>query len=459
MVENINKFWYPNLKEKKKDISTDSWFDIKSTKNPKKVEAKSYIDACADTVIRTRKIEVYPNKGQKKILKKWFNNYIDIYNKTNEFIISKILKDDKIVKDNFKYINFRDIRNDQMKEYKEGLSSVSKINKHLLDEAIKQNVTMYKSCVTNMKNKNIKDFRVRPLSKDKRRKNLSIESGLISKNKNGFCTSILKEMKTKDNFKFNEIKKTFTLQYDKFYNKYFLLIPIEIKKVENFLDYYLNKYKTCPKTLKEKRELSRKTKHNAGNRMKKENKCSIDPGVRTFMSVYSKGECFEIGNQTRETLKPVYKKIDKLAALKDTEKINEKKYKRAVTKIYEKISNKIKDMHWKSSNFLCKNFTTICIGKLSTRSIVNNEKSNIKEIVKRELYTLSHFRFRMILESQCKKFNCVYKEINEYETSKRCHICNKINNVGSSKIYKCDECKISLDRDINASINIYKKDI
>ena len=110
MVENINKFWYPNLKETKKDIKTNSWFDIKSTKNPKKIESKSYIDACIDTVIRTRKIEVYPNKNQKKILGKWFNNYIDVYNKTNDFITSKILKDDEIVKDNFKYINFRDIK-------------------------------------------------------------------------------------------------------------------------------------------------------------------------------------------------------------------------------------------------------------------------------------------------------------------------------------------------------------
>jgi len=71
---------------------------------------------------------------------KWFNNYIDIYNKTNEFIISKILNDDKIVKENFKFINFRDIRDKQLVEYKEKLSNETKINKHLLDEAIKHNV-------------------------------------------------------------------------------------------------------------------------------------------------------------------------------------------------------------------------------------------------------------------------------------------------------------------------------
>jgi IS605 OrfB family transposase len=452
----INSFWYPEIKNKKTEIKTNSWFDIQNIKNPNPIKEKTFIDSCTEKILRTRKIEIYPNKEQKVILGKWFNNHIDVYNKTNDFIKSKIIIDDKIVKENFKYINFRNIRDKEMVDYKEELVSVSSINKHLLDEAIKDNVTMYKSATSNMKEKNIKDFRIRPRLKDKRRKNLIIETGLISKKKNGFCISVLGEMKTKDNFQFNEIKKTFTLQYDKFYNKYFLLVPIEIKKVENFIDHNLNK--PCPKTTKDKKHLSSKLKHNLDNRMKKDNKCSIDPGVREFICVYSKNEYFGIGNKIKETFKPFYKKIDKITSLKDTKKINEKKYKRAITKVHEKVSNKIKDLHWKASNFLCKKFNTICIGKLSTRSIVNNETSNIKEITKRELYTLSHFSFRKILKDQCEKFNCIYKEINEYETSKRCHKCNKINNVGSSKIYKCDVCEISLDRDINASINIYKKD-
>ena len=100
---------------------------------------------------------------------------------------------------------------------------------------------MYKLCISNMKNKNIKDFRIRKLSKDKRRKNLVIESNLISKNKNGFCVSILNEIKTENDFKFQEIKNTFILQYDNFYKKYYLLIPIEITKINNNLEYHMKK--------------------------------------------------------------------------------------------------------------------------------------------------------------------------------------------------------------------------
>jgi len=454
MVIKINDLWFPKIKIKKEYINTYSWFDILKSENPNKIKQNTFIDTNIDKITRTKKIQIYPNKEQKKILQKWFNNYIDVYNKTNDFIISKILNKDKLVTENFKYINFRNIRDKEMKEYKNILSNETKINKHLLDEAIKHNVTMYKSGITNLKEKNIKDFRIRPLSKDKRRKNLIIESNLISKSKNGFCISILNEMKTQNNYKLQEINKTFTLQYDKYYNKYFLFIPIEIKKVDNNLEYYIDKSKINL----DKKVSIKKVKNNISNRIKTDNKCGIDGGIRTFLTVYSPNETYEIGNDLKSTLKSYYKKIDKITSLKDTNVINEKKYKKGITKIHEKISNKINDLHWKASNFLCKKFNTICIGKLSTRSIVNNEKSNINELTKRLLYSLSHYKFRMILKMQCEKYNCNYKEINEYETSKRCHICKKINNVGSSKIYNCEYCNIRLDRDINASINIYNKE-
>ena len=454
MVIKINNLWIPKIKEKKDNINTNSWFNILKCNNPNKKLEKSYIDINNEKIIRTRKIFIYPNNEQKIILHKWFNNYIDVYNKTNNFISDKIFENNELIVKNIKYINFRDIRDKEMVKYKDELSKETKINKHLLDEAIKHNVTMYKSCISNMKNKNIKDFRIRTLSKDKRRKNLVIESNLISKNKNGFCVSILNEMKTENNFKFQEIKNTFILQYDNFYKKYYLLIPIEITKVDNNLEYHMKKSNIL-KTNKIKN--IKKIKNNINNRIKVDNKCGIDGGVRTFLTVYNDNETLEICNNVKSTFKPLLKRIDRTTMLKDNGIINERKYKKSITKKHNKIENKIKDLHWKASNYLCKRYNTICIGKLNTRSIVDNKKSNICKLTKRLLYTLSHYRFRMILESQCEKFNCFFKVINEYNTSKCCNRCKEKNDVGSSKIYKCSSCDIELDRDVNASINIYNK--
>ena len=46
--------------------------------------------------------------------------------------------------------------------------------------------------------------------------------------------------------------------------------------------------------------------------------------------------------------------------------------------------------------------------------------------------------------------------VNEYKISKTCHNCmNEHKKLGGNKVYKCEKCKIEIDRDINASINIY----
>ena len=73
---------------------------------------------------------------------------------------------------------------------------------------------------------------------------------------------------------------------------------------------------------------------------------------------------------------------------------------------------------------------------------------------------LSHYRFRMKLHSMSQKFGSTIIETDEYLTSKCCSNCKNIkDNLGSAKIYKCDKCNMILDRDINASINIYKNRI
>jgi putative transposase len=88
--------------------------------------------------------------------------------------------------------------------------------------------------------------------------------------------------------------------------------------------------------------------------------------------------------------------------------------------------------------------------------MVSNLKGNLYEIVKRRLMALSHYRFRMKLHQMKIKYNNNIIETNEYMTSKRCCNCSNIKkDLTKEKVYKCDLCKLEIDRDINASINIY----
>jgi transposase len=66
----------------------------------------------------------------------------------------------------------------------------------------------------------------------------------------------------------------------------------------------------------------------------------------------------------------------------------------------------------------------------------------------------------MKLHSMANKFDATIKETDEYLTSKCCSNCKNIkDNLGSAKLYICTKCNLILDRDINASINIYKNRI
>ena len=73
-------------------------------------------------------------------------------------------------------------------------------------------------------------------------------------------------------------------------------------------------------------------------------------------------------------------------------------------------------------------------------------------------YKCPSCRVDLIVESSegIQRIEKTINEIDEYMTSKTCHNCKNIkNDLGSNKIYNCMNCNIKIDRDINASINIY----
>jgi len=92
--------------------------------------------------------------------------------------------------------------------------------------------------------------------------------------------------------------------------------------------------------------------------------------------------------------------------------------------------------------------------------MISNLTGNLQAITKRRLIALSHYKFCEKLKMRAFKFGCKITEVSEYLTSKTCSNCKVINDkLGSSKTFSCSSCKLCIDRDINASINIYKNEI
>jgi IS605 OrfB family transposase len=137
------------------------------------------------------------------------------------------------------------------------------------------------------------------------------------------------------------------------------------------------------------------------------------------MTIYSNNKCIEVGNdKIINCIDRVNKKLDKLKSDHDFNKIKTTKYNKVRKKYQLKIQNKVEDMHKKVANYLLKNYETINIGKVSIKSMVSKLTGNIKEVTKRRLLKLSHFKFREYLKLNASKYGNFINEIDEYLTSK-----------------------------------------
>lgn len=365
---------------------------------------------------------------------------------TNIKLLNNIL-DDKMVK---KYVNSNDLRDIYLNRIK---NKHDEINIHILDKAISHCVSNYKANITNYKGdgdkrKVMKQFRIRDMKEERRRKIIKLEgSTMMSKLCNSFCVSVLGQ-EVKSDKMIQGVSSDFTLQYDSYRSSYKLLIPV---------GGYDPKEKIIIKAIKNKKEKGVKMEKRIKKIDRIQQISGVDPGVRTFQTMYTDNEVYLIGNNLNILLNKYYKKIDGINRKHRKGKLGRRSYMKASGKVNEKISNKIRDMHFKVSKLMCEKSDIIKIGKISTSKIISNKTSNISERSKRVLLSLSHYEYRQKLKHQAKKYGSKIEEKNEWMTSKMCHKCEKKNDVKDSKIYRCGECKMECDRDINSSINFRNK--
>lgn len=180
---------------------------------------------------------------------------------------------------------------------------------------------------------------------------------------------------------------------------------------------------------------------------------SLDPGVRSFLTFYDLNSYGSIGEKTSIRLKRLHKHIDRLQS-----KIDDKKTKffkrqniiKAKRRLHERIKNIVKDLHYKTCNFLTK-YKYVLLPKFDTRSMV----PKLNKYTRRSLLELSHFQFMLRLIFKAQETGTKVLICNESYTSKTCTNCGKINEkLGKSKVFDCDSCKLNIDRDYNSARNI-----
>ena len=116
------------------------------------------------------------------------------------------------------------------------------------------------------------------------------------------------------------------------------------------------------------------------------------------------------------------------------------------------MDNLKEELHNKSVKYLCDKYGKIILPKLETQEMACKFNSKLA----RSLYNLSNYKFIKKLENRCKEYDIELIMRPEYYTSKTCTRCGNIKHdlKLADRTYKCVNCNLEIDRDMNASRNI-----
>lgn len=399
-----------------------------------------------NTVTRVKQIPVNFNDKQKNIIQEWILECKKVYN----YCIDKLDTDNK-------YFNkgYKAIKANLLSEIYG--NSDKPVPYDVVSDEIRIMTSNLKSCFTNLKNKNIKKFKLGKKKMKKGNYSLLIPSKSIQQN------SIFKNILGKiENFDINfDITHDSRLFYNNYENTYILMIPCDVK---------------C-KIIKNRESI-----------------CSIDPGEKKFIEFVGEKSHGFIGKNMRKILLKIRNRISKLQKIlsknknKKGDKIkNKKQIKGKIKKMYKKIKNIVKELHNQTADYLCKNYEKILIPKFETQKMIRKKtfKDHKKEVinkgknheerkkiakeftkkcrlskkVKYVLNTLSHFSFRQHLLNKAQEYGCEVKVVTEEYTSMTCSKCGHLSSVYENRIKKCENCDKLIDRDLNGAINILHKNI
>lgn len=440
-------------------LKFQSWFKIKSYDNP---DSKYYrlktknINQNVSDITKCRQIKLYLNQDQKKYMFIIINTYRYFYNRCVAYInnFNKEIKEswfytEKVGEPKIKII-IKDIKNicDDI-EAKKNLKSyypywlLNGFPSHIISEAIRECISRFNTCLKVFK-KNKKPFTLRFKTKKNIYQTINLEENMINK-KNHLFT----------NWKINGIYMFRNIKSSEKFNKY------------NIRGSTLT-YHTVLKTYTLNLTYTVKSKLNNNKKV-----VAIDTGTRCFATIYSENKVIEFGNNVEDKLYKVCREIDIIKSHIDKkyyyikndngEKtyyfVNSRKRVNLRKALHRKITyakNLKKDLHDKIINYLCTNYKTVILPPFETSKMVGKLHSKTARL----MYNLGFGQFKEKFKEKAKEYNLNLQIHSECYTSKTCTRCGNIKyNLGSKKIYKCNKCKLVLDRDINGARNILLKNM
>jgi len=441
---NINKtiLIKPNkiidVKEQIKKLEDKKNNKIAKTNNEAKIKSiitkHNKVVSNIDNVLIVVQHRICINKKQRKIIFNWMNECTKVYN----YCV-------KLFNHNSSSFDL-DYTKTKLRVFNALYYNESKLAPYdILTDEVKTFCSNVKSAYTNLRNQNIKKFKMK-------NKNVSSSQTIliphISIQKNGFFKTFLGNIfDFEKKFDVDKICSDCKLTFNKKTNSFTLYSP-QYKKTQ---------------TPNQQNEI-----------------CALDPGEAIFMTYYGLDSCGKIGENIRKPILNQEAKIRKYQRIlnnnknKNGDKLKDRRsIKKKLRNCYKKIKNIVKELHNQSSLYLCKKYKKILIPEFKTQKMLRNKKkpktkeelkekhkeNRLNKRVKFMLNMLSHYKFRQQLLHKAEEYGCEVLIVKEEYTSKCCGNCGHLSNNYIGRIKKCPFCKFEMNRDINGSRNILMKNI
>ncbi len=177
----------------------------------------------------------------------------------------------------------------------------------------------------------------------------------------------------------------------------------------------------------------------------------VDLGVKSLCTL-STGEVI-LGAKSYKRYEAKLSRIQWLNRHKVIGSNNWKKAQLQVARLHRKIANIRKDTLHKLTTLLAKNHGTVVIEDLNVSGLMANHK------LAKAIADMGFYEFRRQLTYKCELYGSKLVVVDRwFPSSKTCSSCGtKKEMLGlEQRVFKCDHCGFSLDRDLNAAINLSK---
>jgi putative transposase len=180
----------------------------------------------------------------------------------------------------------------------------------------------------------------------------------------------------------------------------------------------------------------------------------VDLGIKTLAKI-SNGQEFsnvKAFKRFKRKLKIAQRVVSKRFNKNNKKQSNNyKKAKNKVAKIHQRITNIRKDATHKLTTYLAKNHSVVKIEDLNVKGMMKNHK------LANAISDGGFYEFRRQLEYKTKWYGSKLFVIDRFfPSSKTCSCCGNVKDKLklSKRTYECENCGLSIDRDLNAAINI-----